>query len=56
MMNSCNASVHYCVNISPSRLGVLIFAEVGMRNFFLNPQLQFCNLKKALPQSQFRNF
>jgi hypothetical protein len=29
---------------------------VGTRNFFLSPQLQFHNLKEALPQSQFRNF
>jgi hypothetical protein len=29
--------------------------EVGTRNFFLNPQSQFRNLKEALPQSQFRN-
>jgi hypothetical protein len=31
-------------------------SEVGTRNFFLNPQSQFRNLKEALPQSQFRNF
>jgi hypothetical protein len=29
---------------------------VGTRNFFLSPQMQFRNLKEALPQSQFRNF
>jgi hypothetical protein len=26
-----------------------------MRNFFFSPQPQFCTLKEALPQSQFRN-
>ncbi len=30
--------------------------EVGTRNFFGSPQSQFRNLKKELPQSQFRNF
>jgi hypothetical protein len=34
----------------------VINAEVGMRNFFLSPQLQFRNLNEALPQLQFRNF
>jgi hypothetical protein len=29
---------------------------VGTRNSFGSPQLQFRNLKKELPQSQFRNF
>ncbi len=30
--------------------------EVGTRNFFLSPQSQLRNLKKALPQLQFCNF
>jgi hypothetical protein len=30
--------------------------ELGTRNLFLSPQSQFRNLKKAPPQSQFRNF
>ncbi len=29
---------------------------MGTRNFFLSPQSQFRNLKKALPKPQFRNF
>jgi hypothetical protein len=35
---------------------IYYFPVVGTRNFFLSPQSQFCNLKEALPQSQFRNF
>jgi hypothetical protein len=31
-------------------------AEVSTRNFLLSPQSQFCNMKEALPQSQFRKF
>jgi hypothetical protein len=30
------------------------YSEVGMNIYFLCPQLQFHNLKEALPQSQFR--
>jgi hypothetical protein len=28
---------------------------MGARNFFKSLQLQFCNLKEALPQTQFSN-
>jgi hypothetical protein len=35
---------------------MVIYTEVGKRNFFLSPQPQFRNLKETLPQSQFRNF
>jgi hypothetical protein len=43
---------HICVNA----ITVLLITRGGQAQLFLSSQWQFRNMKKALPQSQFRNF